>query len=482
MLISFALILARILLFCPFMEPTHPHSPDRPNGPAGGPLFSAWDQLARPIDDLVRRGWPLDLHLLASTPADNRETTVIPLRTLCLILAASPQAETTIIVGAGDREALAPRVARWTAAEVEQGRRVLSQEEILASLRGVSVAQPADVDSLARTLAEADRLEAYFDTDGAQKLRDEVLRDYERTRDPSAELLQAAARALHGIAAGYRADGDHEQAFHWAKEAERRFPGATIDTRRHAPPTIAMLSRAAQALGMAPTGRLLVTLTEPGEVLVDGRSLGHGATRFDRTLPAGRYVLRVVSDAGTSFPRPIEIEPGGRVELAIDSAFERCVRLVPRVTLTCADRVEDHLQALMIASGADRAIGIFAPGGAQDVREVVLPRVIETSVPDATAGYPPFTPLYLLPFGGGQFTQGRYGFGAAYAAAGAGAVAWHVVSRIRFARLNDELHVNEATDASSQVELSFWVLAGTAVVTVAEALIVGWLYGGTDFR
>lgn len=405
-----------------------------------------------------------------------RETTVIPLTTICLILATNAPPETTIVVGAGAGDTTAPHIARWTAAETKQGRKVLGQDEIVASLHGISIGPPAEVGSLRSMLVEAKRLEGYFDTTAARGLRDEVLAAYERTRYPSAELLQVAADALHAIADGYLADGDEEQAFLAAVEAQRRFPDAIPDEQRYAPRTRGMLERAAAALDRMPTGRLAVILTEPGDVLVDGRSLGRGRTRFERTLPAGRYVLRVLSDAGTSFPRAVEIVPHGQAELAIDSALERCVRLVPQVTLTCVERRADHLQALMTASGADRAIGIFATDGVQDVRELVLPRTNDA------AGVSQFGPLYLVPFGAGQLVQGRYGFAAAYAAAGVGVAAWHAASRVRFARLNDGFHVHQASDAARQVELSFWLLAGTTVVTVAEALIVGWLSGGTDLE
>jgi hypothetical protein len=357
---------------------------------------------------------------------------------------------------------------------------VLSADEIVAALHGVSVGLPADLKGLANMLTEARYMEGYFDSEGSRALRANAVQAYERTRRPSTDLFRLAADALHSMAGGYWADNEQEQAFYWAKEARRRFPDADPDPIQYAPPIVTMLERAAVAVSEAPTGRLVVALTEPGEVLVDGRSIGRRSSRFDTTLPAGRYVLRVVSEAGTSFSRIIEIEAHGQLELAIDSAFERCVRLVPRVALTCPEKLQETLRSLMTATRAGRAIAMIATGEPDEVREIVLPGTLDESL--NTTQFEQFEPLYLLPFGGGQFAQGRLRFAGAYATAGAAAVAWYAFSQIRFLQLNDGLHVHEANDASSRVQLSLWVLAGTAVITAAEALIVGWLYGGTDFR
>jgi hypothetical protein len=89
-----------------------------------------------------------------------------------------------------------------------------------------------------------------------------------------------------------------------------------------------------------------------------------------------------------------------------------------------------------------------------------------------------FRPLFLVPFGVGQFAQDRPVAGAVYATAEAALLAWYVVSRQRLVDVASRYDLGREERLRGQHQLATALFFSSLAATVAECLIVGWLLGG----
>ena len=90
---------------------------------------------------------------------------------------------------------------------------------------------------------------------------------------------------------------------------------------------------------------------------------------------------------------------------------------------------------------------------------------------------PRFSALYLLPFGGGQFAQGRPIFGSVYAATEMGCLAWSVVAWQRDRKAQDRREYDREPALRERRNLTGWLFWGSLVAGMAEAVVVGLVTG-----
>ena len=88
-----------------------------------------------------------------------------------------------------------------------------------------------------------------------------------------------------------------------------------------------------------------------------------------------------------------------------------------------------------------------------------------------------FHAWYLVPLGVGQFTQNRPLFGGSYAAVQVGLLAWHLMAWRRHADALDANDFAREPDLRTQRNLSAALFYSSMIVSVAEALLVGYLTG-----
>lgn len=86
----------------------------------------------------------------------------------------------------------------WNAAV---GVSVISTLELKRRLTGIMSPRDVDLEVARQHVALADDLELHFDSEAADKWRQDVLRDFDASVMPSVELATLAARALHSLAA-----------------------------------------------------------------------------------------------------------------------------------------------------------------------------------------------------------------------------------------------------------------------------------------
>ncbi|MEE8409891.1 MAG: hypothetical protein V3T05_09815 [Myxococcota bacterium] len=413
---------------------------------------------------------------------------------IAAILIGASGPETTAVVGLGDPTTTAPAVARATDDRRRDGEVVLERQELLRRLTGLAKTRVAVVSALEKMLADARDREARFDTTGANALRVEILRVFDRSARPTMALRHIAAVAAQEIAAALLAEGNEAGALLRARETLRRFSSTPLDSARHSPAVQALFARAAQELEEGPSGVLTVLCDEAGTVFADGNALGPIDGRLEHRLPAGPYRVWWIDEDGTSgFPHPVEIHGDG-ASVTIVAALEQSLALEPVVALRCKNDCGDLLLALGKRLAVDHVVGVY-PATAEkvhglraDVAEGRSDVWGDTDVGGGggssnaergvTTGHrAAFSPLYLVPFGVGQFAQERPIFASAYAAIDGGLLVWHLVAWQRHSKAAGGNDFAREPDLRNRRNLTAVIFYSALAATIAEAVVVGLLTG-----
>lgn len=409
------------------------------------------------------------------------------LEILLSLLAAAPAAPAIAVIGLDDMGAAAPAVHEAIAATPG----ALSQEEILERLTGSRELRAPNIDALRAMLADAREREARFDTAGANALRTEILKAFDSATVETVALRDVAAAAAQDIAAALVAEGNNSGAELLAREALRRFASVPLDPTRHSPAVHAVFDAAREKLAAGQFGELVVETDATGTVLLDGNDLGEVERRLTTRVPGGRYRLWLLDpDGNTSIPRSVEVgESGATVKIGV--RLELRLLFSPVVGLRCPGECVEDLLDIGERLGVDELLALPPPGSgrprlavrlAEGVVEELPPVPRGTSVEASntdlrSAPRAAFTPLYLVPFGVGQFSQDRPVFGGAYAAVEAGLLALHLITWHRHASLSKEDVYDNEPDLRLQRNVSLVLFYSSLVANVAEALIVGWVTG-----
>jgi hypothetical protein len=363
---------------------------------------------------------------------------------------------------------------------------VLTAQQWDQRLVGATEPRDPDLKALQTLLTEAREREAYFDTPAAQALRRQILGAFDSALKPDAALRQLAAAAALDAAAASFVEGSRAKAREQAREAYRRFGHVPIDSTRLSPPIVQFLTREQQAADDVPRVHLLVVSDRAGNVYADGAALGRTEGRLSTTLPPGDYRIWLEHDAGWSLPYPVHVGDDG-AEVHIDAALDAHVKLGDPPVLLCSDTCSADLARLGSRLGVAR---LFAAGGDSGRGDALvwdasagISGSVASSAPhkreariDLKHSFPRFSPLYLIPFGGGQLAQHRPTLGVIFMVAEMGLLGWHLSARLRYNSASaDEVAGEEGL--RTQANLSLGLLAGALAVNVAEALIVGYTRG-----
>jgi hypothetical protein len=372
-----------------------------------------------------------------------------------LIFATAPQR--AAVVALADTSAVQLR----SAAEAlrAQGYAPLDEGELLERLTGSAKVRLPDEGALAAMLQDAREREARFDGAGAQALRSEVTRAFDECLRPSDSLRRLAAAALQDAAALQLADGRAEAAAVLAKEALRRFADVALDTRRHGPAVQELFKAATRALA-SDTATLTIDSDQLGELYAEGRHLGAIAGRLQVELPVGTYRLWLQHAGGTSLPYPVRLGPAGAA-LHIDSALEEQLELTPHVRLRCVGDCETALAKLCARLAVDRCEAASSPE-----RPASAPKA-EAAL-SAEIRSPPGAWL-VVPFGVGQWSQGRRLIGSAFLAGELALLSWHGYSLYQDMTLSRQ-GAARAEGWRQQRNLSAGLVWAGVVAGVAEAL------------
>ncbi len=391
-------------------------------------------------------------------------------------LLAATLSEPVALVGLG--EASEAELAGAAANLARDGRTVLTPAELRERLTGVGAPRSPDEAELARLLEDAARADSLFHTHEANELRAQVLRAFAETLRPTPKLRQLAARAAQDTAAALLADEHRDAAIAAARDALMWFD-TPLDATRHGWPIFALFEQARRSLAAGRHGTLRVVTSRPGAILVEGLAVGAADQEVSRRLPVGQYrVWLLAADGGMSWPHRVDLRADGAT-LTLDLDLDARLHLEPVVSLDCDDCAGD-LTALGRRAGVST---LFAVGDGKSLQVNVTAGEVTPWQTAPVAGMvkdshlAKFRPLYLVPFGVGQFAQDRPIYGGSYAAAQAGLLVWHVtvVARHRAAE-NDTDYAGEP-ELRDQRNLSAVLLYSSLAASVIEAVVMGLVHG-----
>ena len=423
---------------------------------------------------------------------------------VALALAARAGGEPVAILCVAPQQALANRVHAETVRLriVEQlpgaNAGASTTATLLRALTGLDAPKRTDADALGRMLSEARELEARFDPSGAAQVRDTMLAAAAQSIRPSARIRRLEAAALHDAAAAALAAAAPQRAESYARDALRRFPGVGLEQSRHPPSVQELFARVATALGEEPSGKLHVHTDAPAIAFANGRRLGRVAEDLEVALPAGTYQVWLQGSTGSqlSLRHQVHVHAKATTRANIDFAIERRLHPGPPLVLRSASACVPAARALQrrIAPTPLAVVQWRPRAGARACRRYPV-AIFRTDSPTPSrhrvsvcsrasqplqvrllaTPQPRFSPLYLLPFGGGQFAQQRPFMGSSFAAVQLGLAGWHALSFLAHRNaLRQQLWQREPR-WRLQRNVSAGLLYGAIAVGILEAVAVGWL-------
>jgi hypothetical protein len=410
-----------------------------------------------------------------------------------LLLSDAAPASTAVIALDNSPE-VAAVVAAVAKVRAAAGDTPATQMALKTALTGSPTPRDADEAALRRMLEDARQFEARFETGQANGLRRQVLHAFDSAARPSHSLRLLAGEAGLEIAAGLLADGDKKAAARVARETLRHFP-MSVDTRYRAPPVVAFIEAQQRDVEAARRTRVTIRSTRGGAVYSDGILLGKTDGVLVTALWPDRYRLWVEWPGGSSLPHVVNVA-ADPLDVQINTELEERLRLEPVVQLTCDENCASSMAALGARLGLPRVVGVRAAEASAGDQPAFRVLDVETETGKArvsfvaadgtattveeatpTLRFASFRPVYLVPFGVGQFAQDRPVAGAVYATVEVGLLAWYVVSRQRLVDVASRYDFEKEERLRGQHQLATVLFLSSLAATVAECLIVGWLLG-----
>ncbi len=373
-----------------------------------------------------------------------------------LVGAASLGGPEAVLVAIGEPQRLTSELERASAAAQRDGVTLLSAEEVALRLTGSREPRRPDEAALLGLLADAREREARFDTEGAQAARRHLVEAFDQALAPSERLRQLTTESYLDQCAAEVAAGNREAAAALAHELGRRFGAVEVDGKRYPPAVRELVQHALATLDAALKRRLLVHLDAPGEVLVEGRSLGTADHTLEAHLVPGTYRVWVVAGGALGLPYAVDLREGDG-EVVVSSHLDARLRLGAPLSLSCSPCTEE-LRLLERRLGAP--LVVVRPEVAASAPQVV-----------AAAGLEPyrFRPWHLLPAGAGQWLQDRPLVGAGFLAATLSAAGWHLHAWRRHESALDQGDRDGEARWRGQRNVSAALLYGALAASIAEA-------------
>ena len=349
-----------------------------------------------------------------------------------------------------------------------------------------------------KSLDEAIGKDARFEIETAQALRQEVATSYEASAMLNLEQVQLRARMGHDAVASLLAEGQKLQAVQMAQETIRRFRDIPIDRKRHPPGVVDFFKKQKKLNKNKPLSAINVRGTLAGTLYADGNLLGPINEETTYRLAPGHYKLWIHNAGGPMLMRPVSIgsQP---LSITIDPLLDRALRVLPHPHLACSESCEVLLGKFAQRLGTTTLQGIRPAPEGNDLYEVItvdregkalrktlvnrhgltvklaapMPATNALQTPLAQETSNTFNALWLIPGGVGQFTQGRIGWGIAWASLEAGLLAWNIHETINV--YSAETNSAERNSAETRAKISGAILYSVAAAGLAEAIITGLL-------
>jgi hypothetical protein len=413
-----------------------------------------------------------------------------------LLAAAAP--DEIAVVALDTSPAVLAAVGHVATERQAEGSVVQSQESLVVRLTGMPQHEQPDEKALRQMLADARHLEAHFDGHGATELHQKIVRAFDLAIQPSAAVRVLAGKAGLDMASVLLTEGQQEAAARVAQETWRRFGNTPIDTVRYAPPTVQFLESQRRAVASHPDVQLTVISSRPGVLFADGTQLGEVHGRLSVRLPRGRYRLWLEWREGMSLPHPVELD-ATPIAVTIDAGLEQQIDVVRALVVRCQQNCSAVLGALGRRVEVARVIGVGATvpdanreSNSQRFRLIEVDAHtgktsesviglhggrVEESVRAEKAEEPmaPFSPLYLIPFGGGQLAQERPYFALGNLSVQLGLLAWYGWVQHNGSRAREVGALLRERQLGQQQDLAIGLLVAAVAAGIVEAVVVGFL-------
>ena len=416
---------------------------------------------------------------------------------VALLFLAPPDGPTTAAVFATQTDTMLQerilRVKDWSQA---LGVTVLDTTEVMRRLTGQPAPRLVDLDEIKKRVEEARMFESRSaDRARAVAARNELLFTYDNAIVPDFDLQLVIGRVLHDSAAAATDIRQTKVAQDAARMAQRRFPDVAMDGTLHPREIAALLYRATVDLKRAPRTDVTIVSTRRGNVMADGLDLGTIETTKTVKLAQGTWLFWMFDGTDKSVPHYVTVgtQP---VTIDIDFALEARLSWTPVPTLRCdGSSCNEVLRALAKRIGVTEAVGLSLDDN--DVRQPATGTFVRTddgsveSQPviavadlfpppsyyikaEAEAAKPDrFSAWSLMPFGGGQYAQGRYVIGGIFTGIGAGLATWHIIASIERGNYMGP-DADHRSALRTQKNVSGMALIGVGLVSVGEAIYWGY--------
>ncbi len=349
-----------------------------------------------------------------------------------------------------------------------------------------------------KSLSEAIEKDALFEVETAESLRREIETSYEISPTLNYDLIQLRAQAGHDRVSSLLAEGKKLQAIDVARETLRRFRDIKLDRKRHPPNVIQFFEQALETILKQTEGEIVIQGKISGILYADGNRLGPIEAQKRYKLPYGSYRLWVRDGPTTTLARAVRISSESQV-IAFNEILDPALQVLPHHHLACSNNCEAILGMFAKRLGTTSLTGVRRAAEGNGLYEVIRvtqnANVLEKTLINrhgltvqlaapalAQAQNPPtdhagkdssFSALWLIPAGGGQFAQGRWGWGIAWASLEAGLLAWNIHAATSY--YSAEPGSQARKSAENQAKISGGVLYTTIAVGIAEAIITGLL-------
>jgi len=349
-----------------------------------------------------------------------------------------------------------------------------------------------------KSLNEALEKDALFEVETAQALRQEVQASYETQATLSLEQVNLRARMGHDSMASFLAEGQKLKAVEIARETIRRFRDIPIDRKRHSPTVINFFNSQKKLFKNKLVGQVLVQGTLDGTLYADGNILGTVTGKNTYTLPHGQYRLWIHNSKGQVLVRALSVgaEP---IAIELNPALDHNLRVIPHPHLVCDKACNVLLGKFAQRLGTTTLPGVRHAAQGNDLYEIVTVDqngkiirktlvnrhglTVELAAPQSPQPLPTaaasdetpntFNALWLIPGGVGQFSQGRVGWGIAWAVVEASLLAWNIQAATAYYGGAQDDPGRE--DARKQAIISGAALYSTLAIGVVEAVVSGML-------